>query len=126
LINIFHPSSIVADTSKLENGIVLMPNVVISPNCLINSHSQLYANSFVGHDTVLEEMVFVANNASVGGRVIVCKGAHIGSNSSIIERVKIGQYSVIGLGSVVLKNVLDKSIVAGNPAKYITRIHYTN
>ena len=117
LISIIHPSSKVAYSSILKPGVILMPNVVVIPNSLIESHTQLYANSFLGHDSYLKEMVFVANNASIGGRVIVEKGAHIGSNSSIIERISIGKFSIVGLGSVVINCVQDKSIVAGNPAK---------
>ena len=67
-------------------------------------------------------MVFIANNASVGGRVLIKKGAHIGSNSSIIERIEIGRFAIIGIGSVVLRNVEDYQVVVGNPARTIRTI----
>ncbi|MDC1167270.1 acetyltransferase [Candidatus Pelagibacter sp.] len=122
LISILHPSSKVAYTSKLKPGVVLMPNVVISSNSIIHSHTQLYANSFLGHNSVLKEMVFVANNASIGGRVKVEKGSHIGSNSTLIERINIGKFSIVGLGSTVLRDVNSREIVAGNPGIVIRKL----
>ena len=96
-----------------------MPGVVVGPDTRIGDHSQMYAQSFLGHDSSLDEMVFVANNASIGGRVSVHRGAHIGSNSSVIERITISEFAVVGLGSVVLKSVRPYEKVAGNPAKSI-------
>lgn len=116
---IVHPSATVSDKAKLEKGVVIMPYVVVSPNCFIGSHSQMYAQSFIGHDSVLEEMVFVANNASIGGRVTIKSGSHIGSNSSVLERLIIGEYSVVGLASNVIKNTDDYGIYVGNPARKI-------
>jgi acetyltransferase EpsM len=116
---IIHPKSVVSTRAKLGIGVVVMPFVVVSPNVIIGNHSQLFAQSFIGHDSVLDEMVFVANNASIGGRVRIKNGAHIGSNSSIIERLIINEFSIVGLGSVVLKNVPSYQIVVGNPAKVI-------
>lgn len=52
-------------------------------------------------------------------KLLIEKGATIGGNSTIFCINYIGKYSVIGAGSVVTKNVLDYSIVLGNPAKVI-------
>lgn len=114
-----HPTAVVSRNVKLGYGVVLMPGVITSPDATIGNHAQLYANSFVGHDTKVGDYCFIANNASVGGIVTLEEGVHIGSNCSIIERVTVGKWSIIGLGSVVLKDVEPFTIVAGNPAKVI-------
>jgi acetyltransferase EpsM len=116
---IVHPTATVSKSAKLGYGAVIMPQCIVSPDVVVGDHSQLYGQSFVGHDSSLEEMVFIANNASVGGRVLVKTGAHIGSNSSLRERITIGEYSVVGLGAVVLKDVPEGQIFAGNPAKQL-------
>ncbi|XWN37469.1 MAG: NeuD/PglB/VioB family sugar acetyltransferase [Balneola sp.] len=116
---IIHPSAVVSDQAKLGHGVVLMPLTLVSPDVVIGNHSQLYAQSFVGHDTTVDEMVFVANNVSIGGRIHIKDGAHIGSNSSILERLVIGKFAVVGLGSVVLKDISDKEKVVGNPGRSI-------
>ena len=120
--NIIHPSAVVSDKAVIGNGVVLMPFTLVSPSVVIGNHTQMYAQSFVGHDTKIGEMVFIANNASIGGRIDVKKGAHIGSNSSIIERAVLGEFSIVGLGTVVLKDVGDFEKAVGNPAKIIGKV----
>ena len=53
---------------------------------------------------------------------IVKQGASIGSNSTILCNVTIGECSIIGAGSVVTKDVSPNTIVAGNPARVIRSI----
>ena len=116
---VVHPTAVVSGKAELGHGVVLMPFTLISPNVKIGNHSQLYAQSFVGHDTVLGEMVFVANNASIGGRIHVKDGAHVGSNSSIVERIEIGRFAVVGIGAVILKSIAEREKVVGNPGRSI-------
>lgn len=74
LSTVIHPTSVVSDKARLGKGIVLMPFTVVSPNTVIGNHSQMYAQSFLGHDSEMEEMVFVANNFCIGGRVLAESG----------------------------------------------------
>jgi len=119
---VIHPTAVVSDQAKIGYGVVIMPFVLVSPNAIVGNHSQMYAQSFIGHDSELKEMVFVANNASIGGRIVIKNGAHVGSNSSILERLVIGEFSVIGLASNVLTNIDDYDVYVGNPAKRIKNL----
>ena len=121
---IIHPTAVVGKNVQFGYGVVLMPGTIISPGVKLGNHTQCYANSFVGHDTKIGNFCFIANNASVGGCIETGNGVHFGSNSSIREHVNIGDWSIIGLGSVVLKDVEPYTIVAGNPAKVIDRIKF--
>ena len=49
------------------------------------------------------------------------EGSYIGMNSSIKERVTLGKWSIVGMGSVVIKNVKENSVVVGNPAKNLIK-----
>jgi acetyltransferase-like isoleucine patch superfamily enzyme len=55
-------------------------------------------------------------------RTLVKKGASIGSGSTILANVVIGENALIGAGSVVTRDVPANSIVAGNPAKFLRSI----
>ncbi|MFZ3105151.1 MAG: hypothetical protein WA096_10690 [Smithella sp.] len=50
------------------------------------------------------------------------EGASIGSGSTILSNVIIGENAIIGAGSVVTKNVPPDTIVAGNPAKILRKV----
>jgi acetyltransferase-like isoleucine patch superfamily enzyme len=85
----------------------------------IGNFIHMYTNSFVGHDTTVEDFSTVAAHSVIGARIVAEKGCHIGLNCSIREDLRIGAFSIIGMGSVVTKDVAPGTIVAGNPAKYL-------
>ena len=119
-INIIHPTVIIpTNYCDVGVGVVMAPLAQLSPDTLISDNCILYGNTFIGHGTTLERYVVVANNASIGARVHVERGVHIGSNSSIREGITIGEYSIVGMGSVVLKDIEPNTIVAGSPARKI-------
>jgi acetyltransferase-like isoleucine patch superfamily enzyme len=51
--------------------------------------------------------------------ILIKKGASIGSGSTILSNVTIGESAIVGAGSVVTKNVPANTIVAGNPARIL-------
>ena len=53
---------------------------------------------------------------------LVRKGASIGSGSTILAKVTIGENAIVGAGSVVTKDVPPGTIVAGNPARILRKI----
>jgi acetyltransferase-like isoleucine patch superfamily enzyme len=54
--------------------------------------------------------------------ILVKKGASIGSGSTILSNVVIGENALVGAGSVVTKNVPSDTIAAGNPAKILRKV----
>ena len=119
-VNVIHPNVIIPDDyCSLGRGIFMAANVQLSTEVKISDNCVFYGNSFIGHNTIIDKFVIVANHASIGARVEIGKGVHIGSNSTIREGVKIGDFSLIGMGSVVLNDIPRNSIAAGVPAKII-------
>lgn len=79
-------------------------------------------NSFVGHDSVLEDYVSIANNACIGANVRLGYGTHVGTNAATREKITVGKYSVVGMGAVILSDVPEGGVVVGNPGKLL-RVH---
>jgi acetyltransferase-like isoleucine patch superfamily enzyme len=52
----------------------------------------------------------------------ICKGAWIGAHSRVLKGVTIGEGAVVGMGSVVTKDVPPCAIVAGNPARIVRQL----
>jgi acetyltransferase EpsM len=120
LISLIHPTAVIPNGfCRIGHGVMFAANTQLSSDTTIGDNCILFGSAFVGHDSVLERYVTVANNVSIGARVHIGAASHIGSNSSIKEGVKIGKYSLVGIGSVVTKDVPENAIVVGNPAKVI-------
>ena len=49
----------------------------------------------------------------------ICRGAWIGARACILKGVQVGEGAVVGMGSVVTRNVEPHTVVAGNPARLI-------
>lgn len=119
-INLIHPTAIVPNGySKVGKGVLFSPLSQLSPDTTVSNHCILLPNSFLGHNSFMDEFSSLATNSVVGAHVHIGKGVHVGSNATIRETVKIGDYSFVGMGAVVLEDVPDYAVVVGNPAKIL-------
>lgn len=71
----------------------------------------------IGHNTRIGPNALIASGAVICGGAVVGEGAWVAPNVSVREKLTVGRESLVGLGSVVVKNVEDDTVVAGNPAR---------
>lgn len=128
----------VGDNTKIGAFVEIQKNAFIGKNCKISSHTficegvTLEDNVFIGHNVAFINDTFPRATTGDGKLqteadwkvepTLVKKGASIGSGSTILANVTIGENAIIGAGSVVTKNVPPDTIVAGNPAKKLRRL----
>jgi UDP-2-acetamido-3-amino-2,3-dideoxy-glucuronate N-acetyltransferase len=130
---IWHFSHIMSN-STIGNGCNIGQNVVVSPNVILGNNVKVQNNVSIYTGVICEDDVFlgpsmvftnIINPRSAIIRkdeykqTIVKKGASIGANATIICGNNIGEYALIGAGSVVTKEVLPFALVVGNPSKQI-------
>ncbi len=128
----------IGDNSKIGAFVEIQKNAFIGKNCKISSHTficegvHIEDNVFIGHGvTFINDMFPRATNEDGSmqtesdwkvSETFVKKGASIGSGTTILANISIGENAIVGAGSVVTKNVAANTIVAGNPAKVIRKV----
>ncbi len=76
----------------------------------------------IAHNCIIREGAFIIATSILCGGVEVGRNAWVAPNATVTQKAKVGDDSVVGLGAVVTKNVQNKTIVAGNPAKLLRTI----
>ena len=118
----------IGNKCNLGQNVVVSPDVVLGNNVKVQNNISIYTGVICEDDVFLgPSMVFtnVINPRSAVIRkdeyktTIVKKGASIGANATIICGNNIGEYALIGAGSVVTKEILPYALVVGNPSKQI-------
>jgi acetyltransferase EpsM len=120
--NVVDPSAVVANDVIHGVGVFVQAGSCVMPGSRIGSHVAIRGGAQVSHDCVVEDFAFVGLNASLCGYSRICEGAHISPGAVIRDGITVGCFSVAGLGAVVTKDVPDRVIVAGNPARVIGTI----
>jgi len=115
-LTLIHPSVDTAYTT-IGEGCIIHEGVSLGPDCVIGRHCVMLANCTAGHECIVEDLVFVGNNVILGARGCIETGSFVGLNSVILPYRKLGARSMIGAGSVVIRDVPADTTVFGNPAR---------
>ena len=122
------PNSTIGEGCNIGQNVVVSPDVVLGKNVKVQNNVSIYTGVICEDDVFLgPSMVFtnVINPRSAVVRkseyqkTLVKKGATIGANATVVCGNTIGEYALVGAGTVVTKDVLPYALVVGNPSKQI-------
>jgi acetyltransferase-like isoleucine patch superfamily enzyme len=125
----------IGDNCKIGTFVEIQKNAFLGNNIKVSSHT------FICEGVTIEDEVFIGHNVSfindkypravnASGKLqtekdwkvvptIVKRGVTIGTGSTILCGVAIGENAIVGAGSVVVRDVPPNSVVVGNPARVI-------
>lgn len=128
--------SVVFEKAKIGNNCNICAHTLIEGDVIVGNNVTVKSGVFLWDGTRIEDDVFIGPNATFTNDIMprskvypesfsgitVQKGASIGANATILPGITVGRFAMVGAGSVVTKNVPDRAIVVGNPAKIIRYI----
>jgi sugar O-acyltransferase (sialic acid O-acetyltransferase NeuD family) len=121
-INLFHPYTYRLSSKWVTMGVGLIINAGFTSNQVrIGNHVLINAFCVVGHDATLMDFVTLAPGVHVDGDVTVETGCFIGSGANLLPKIRVGEWSVIGAGSVVNKDVAPNKTAVGVPVRVISQ-----
>jgi acetyltransferase-like isoleucine patch superfamily enzyme len=131
---------VVGDETKIGAFVEIQKNASVGSRCKISSHTFICEgvviedNVFIGHGVTFINDSYPRATTSDGRlqnerdwkveRTVVKRGASIGSGSTILSEVVIGENAIVGAGSVVTHDVPANAIVAGNPARFMRSVEF--
>lgn len=118
-INCIHPSAIISKNVVIREGTVVMAGSIINPSVIIGAFCILNTNSSIDHDSEMLDFSSLAPNVSTGGGCSIGELSSIGIGSTLKHGIKIGNNTVIGAGSLVLKDIENNVVSYGVPTKII-------
>jgi len=135
----------IGDGTRIWQYAVILKQAVIGGNCNINCHTFIENDVVIGNNVTIksgvylwdgvrvEDDVFIGPNATFINNnhprsqkypakhigAYIRKGASIGANATILGGITIGEYALIGAGSVVTRSIPNNCLWIGNPARHI-------
>ncbi len=116
-VTLVHPSAKVGVYTSIGAGTVVMANAVINPGATIGNHCIINSGAVVEHDNTIGNFVHISPLAALGGTVSIGDGTHVGIGAAVSNNVSICEECIIGTGAAVVKDITQRGVYVGVPAK---------
>ena len=127
---------VIREENDIGDYFYIWNNSVIDYGCKIGNNVKIHNKVYVAQFFLIEDDAFLAPGVTLANDIhpgcpsshecmrgpSIGLGAQIGINCTILPRIVIGKYSVIGAGSVVTKDIPDGVVAYGNPARVICEV----
>lgn len=118
-----HPTAVVAPDVEIGPGTMICASVVVNTGSIISQNVILNTACTVDHHNHIGDHAHIAPGVNLGGDVSVGQGTLVGIGATVLPQRKIGAWSTIGAGAVVVDDLPDQVTAVGNPARIISQSH---
>lgn len=119
MATIVHPSVIIENSAKIEDGVLIYPRSYIGPRVHLHKGVVVNVYSYLPHDNVVGEASFLSGGLNIGGKVNIGERSFIGIGTTTSDSLSICDDVFVGAGSLVLKSIEEPGTFVGSPVKKI-------
>lgn len=113
---IIDPSVEMSELVTIGEGTIICAHTILTVNIEIGSHVIINLDCTIGHDAILKDFVTLYPSVNVSGITNIGYAVELGTGMQIIQGKKVGDYSIVGAGAVVVKDIPEKCTAVGSPA----------
>lgn len=115
--SIVHPHASVCPTAVLGEGSQVLAQATVAADARIGEACIINHRAIVDHESVLKDGVHLAPSATLCGCVTLESNVMIGAGAVVLPKLTVGQDTIVGAGSVVTRDLPEKVVAYGNPAR---------
>jgi len=115
--NLIHPSVMMSQHVEMGVGNIICAGNIISTNIALGNHVAINPGCGIGHDVVIKDFSTILWSVNLSGNVCVETGCEVGTKTVVIQGINIGEWSTIGAGAAVVRDIPPRCTAVGVPAK---------
>lgn len=118
---LIHPKAHIGSNVHIGEGVIIAPGVVIAPNAHVGDFSIINRIASIGHESTIGKYSNIGPAATIAGSSNIGDSCIISMGASVLDQINVGKWSMIGAGAVVTKDLPDKVVALGIPAKVLRK-----
>ena len=118
---VVHPTATVGTSCRLGVGTVLLAHVDLTADVVVGRHVVVMPHVVLTHDVRVDDYATLASGVRLGGGAHIASGAYIGSGACLREGITVGERAMVGMGSIVTRDVPAERLWLGAPARDVSR-----
>lgn len=113
------PTAVISESVTMGEGCIIYAGSILTVNVTLGSHVIVNLDCTVGHDAFLGDYTTLYPSVNVSGATHLGVCVEMGTGSQIIQGISVGYSTIVGAGSVVVKELPSKCTAVGSPARPI-------
>ncbi len=114
---LIHPTATVSRQTTVGEGTSLSIGCIVAGYTQVGRYVQVNRGVTIGHHTLIEDFVTIQPGVNLAGNCHIGSHTYIGIGATIVDGVRIGAHSVVGAGAVVTRDLPERVLALGVPAK---------
>ncbi len=121
LASVIHENADISKTALTGEGLIAFKDTIIRADVRLDENILLEPSVMVAHDVCIGKHTVLSCRAAIGGYAYIGESVYIALASAVRDRIKIGDKTIIGMGSIVVKDLPEKVVAFGCPACIIRK-----